>query len=523
MAITVTENTVVKIIVRRGIDSDRQTVTFAQGELGFTTDTNRLIVGDGITLGGLSVGTRNYGAVTRSSITSPFSGDITYDSGLYSYYNGSWQPTIVPDNVTITQVNGVWSAVSGAAGGDAYVNSLVHSASGNWNTAYNTLINLPENAVLANTAATNGAGTLMVNPGQFVGNTTGTPGLTAVTLSAGAGITFTPTNNTFTIDAVNVINQVNQLTTALATATGVVANIGTTFYKETSFVYSADTKGGTSGITNMWQNIFANQSLDFLRITVPNNSPQPQTVRINGSVFMRHINTPTTAWVRLATFSSVSATLAQQTSWKNVSPNSTFPLLATPFTAYTPSTSAIQVLDVATREGNGVSSHGSQVVLDSIYTIPANTTVVFGLQTFLYASRGNPHGWIEINGWQTHAPGSPASQVGPRNALGFYSTARGVNITPSLLPQYSGIYAWGYDPTILSNTSYWNGAPGSTITAPQTNVGIHDNGGGVGNTANMFGDENNIAGTWSLNGNTYPIYDASQTVKNISYIRATFI
>jgi Major tropism determinant N-terminal domain len=516
MAITVTENTVVKIIVRRGLDSDRQTVTFAQGELGFATDTNRLIVGDGITLGGLSVGTRNYGTATRGSITSPLSGDITYDGGLYSYYNGAWQPTIVPDNVTIKQVNGIWSAVSGSSGGDAYVNTLVHSASGNWNTAYNTLTGLPENAILANTAATNGAGTLLVNPGQFVGNTTGTPGLTAVTLSAGAGITLTPTSNIFTIDASQVLSQLNQFTTALATATGAVASIGTTFYNETSFVYSADTKGGTSGITNMWQNIFVNQSLDFLRITVPNNSSQPQTVRVNGSVYMRHISTPTTAWVRLATFSSVSGTPAQQTSWYNV--NGTFPLLNTPYIAYTPATSAIQVLDVATREGNGVSSHGSQLIVDSIYTIPANTTVVFGLQTFLYASRGNPHSWIEINGWQTHAPGSPASQVGPRNALGFYSTSKGVNAVPTQYPPYKGIYAWGYDPNIQNGVALYNGAPGSTTYAPQTDVGIHNEGGGIG-AANMFGSESYIIG---YNGSS-PIYDASKTVKNISYIRATFI
>ena len=38
--------------IRRGTDAQRQTVTFDQGELVYTTDTLKLYVGDGITAGG---------------------------------------------------------------------------------------------------------------------------------------------------------------------------------------------------------------------------------------------------------------------------------------------------------------------------------------------------------------------------------------------------------------------------------------------------------------------------------------
>ena len=41
--------------IRRGTDAQRQTVTFDQGELIYTTDTLKLFVGDGVTLGGNSV------------------------------------------------------------------------------------------------------------------------------------------------------------------------------------------------------------------------------------------------------------------------------------------------------------------------------------------------------------------------------------------------------------------------------------------------------------------------------------
>lgn len=43
--------------IRRGTDAERQTVTFLEGELVYTTDTKKVFVGDGATLGGVSVDT----------------------------------------------------------------------------------------------------------------------------------------------------------------------------------------------------------------------------------------------------------------------------------------------------------------------------------------------------------------------------------------------------------------------------------------------------------------------------------
>ena len=50
-----------KIKVRRGLDSERLQIVLDNGELGFTTDTQRLFIGDGITTGGLPVSTRYIG------------------------------------------------------------------------------------------------------------------------------------------------------------------------------------------------------------------------------------------------------------------------------------------------------------------------------------------------------------------------------------------------------------------------------------------------------------------------------
>jgi hypothetical protein len=52
--------TIVKLKIRRGTDSQRKTITLEQGELGYATDTRRVFVGDGITVGGVPVSNINH-------------------------------------------------------------------------------------------------------------------------------------------------------------------------------------------------------------------------------------------------------------------------------------------------------------------------------------------------------------------------------------------------------------------------------------------------------------------------------
>jgi len=53
-----TPTNIVKFLVRRGTDSDRLSVVLAEGELGATTNTPRLFVGDGVTPGGNPVASK---------------------------------------------------------------------------------------------------------------------------------------------------------------------------------------------------------------------------------------------------------------------------------------------------------------------------------------------------------------------------------------------------------------------------------------------------------------------------------
>lgn len=70
---------IVKIKIRRGSDSDRRRVVLDEGELGFTTDTRRLYVGDGNTVGGVSIANLYQGQGLRGSFGSAIIGDLVYD------------------------------------------------------------------------------------------------------------------------------------------------------------------------------------------------------------------------------------------------------------------------------------------------------------------------------------------------------------------------------------------------------------------------------------------------------------
>ena len=83
--IEIVENTLMKLLIRRGTNADRQQVTLQQGELGFTTDTKKLYIGDGATQGGVLVTGTKFLGVT-GDLTSLSPGDIK-DLGFDSTTN----------------------------------------------------------------------------------------------------------------------------------------------------------------------------------------------------------------------------------------------------------------------------------------------------------------------------------------------------------------------------------------------------------------------------------------------------
>lgn len=81
------QNTILQLIVRQGLDSDRKKIILKSGELGYTTDTERLFMGNGSLSGGLVVGNLFKGTSPDITTLSPCEiGDFAFDSDKNKLY-----------------------------------------------------------------------------------------------------------------------------------------------------------------------------------------------------------------------------------------------------------------------------------------------------------------------------------------------------------------------------------------------------------------------------------------------------
>lgn len=95
MAVQITSDSIIKILVRRGLESDRLQTVLTEGELGYSIDTRRLFVGDGITLGGSSAGNKYLGQTgdKNAYISYGSIGDTIYENNVLFAYSGqgAWE------------------------------------------------------------------------------------------------------------------------------------------------------------------------------------------------------------------------------------------------------------------------------------------------------------------------------------------------------------------------------------------------------------------------------------------------
>lgn len=75
------QNTIVKLIVRQGTNSERKTIMLNSGELGYSTDTERLFVGNGYLNGGVLVGNLFKGKASDVTTFAPCEiGDMAFNT-----------------------------------------------------------------------------------------------------------------------------------------------------------------------------------------------------------------------------------------------------------------------------------------------------------------------------------------------------------------------------------------------------------------------------------------------------------
>lgn len=101
--IEITENTLLKLLVRRGSNTERSNVVLSEGELGYTVDTRRLFVGDGVTAGAYPSSLFLYFGTSHPSTWASEAerGDVAYDSITGGIYRLAAKPYSTSSNWTL--------------------------------------------------------------------------------------------------------------------------------------------------------------------------------------------------------------------------------------------------------------------------------------------------------------------------------------------------------------------------------------------------------------------------------------
>lgn len=100
---------IAKILIRKGTNADRLLVTLSEAELGYTTDTDRLYVGDGTTPGGIVVSNKNWGEVASTATLITLNAEI---NDIAFYNSKTYTLTALPAS-TLTN----WVVVAGQSNG----------------------------------------------------------------------------------------------------------------------------------------------------------------------------------------------------------------------------------------------------------------------------------------------------------------------------------------------------------------------------------------------------------------------
>jgi hypothetical protein len=116
-SIEIYENTLLKLIVRQGPDSQRKQIVLSVGELGYSTDTKRLYIGDGSTYGGVPAGNVFRGEqTTLANIATAYQasevGDLAFATNEGYLYKLTALPGSISGNWTV--IGGVYTAGDGS-------------------------------------------------------------------------------------------------------------------------------------------------------------------------------------------------------------------------------------------------------------------------------------------------------------------------------------------------------------------------------------------------------------------------
>jgi len=134
MAISITNDTILKLLSRQGTNAERLNVLLNSGEFAFTTDTERLFIGNGADNGGVLTGNVFKGSNSDITTFSPAEiGDLAYNSDTNVLYRLSTSEGSLLSDWEKIGGAGVTSDTTQALGG-VQIDNLVRVTSVQWST-----------------------------------------------------------------------------------------------------------------------------------------------------------------------------------------------------------------------------------------------------------------------------------------------------------------------------------------------------------------------------------------------------
>lgn len=134
MAISISNNTIIKLIARQGSDSERKNIILNSGELGYTVDTERLYVGNGTDEGGKLVGNLFKGSNPDITIFSPTEiGDLAFNNDSNVLYRLKENDGSQLSDWEEIASKGLKSDVSQAKGG-IHIENIVRVTTSEWSS-----------------------------------------------------------------------------------------------------------------------------------------------------------------------------------------------------------------------------------------------------------------------------------------------------------------------------------------------------------------------------------------------------
>lgn len=134
MAVIITNDTLLKLLARQGTNAERLNVLLNSGEFAFTTDTERLFIGNGSDDGGVLVGNKFLGSNPDVTIFAPAEiGDLTYNSDAHVLYRLKENEGSLLSDWEKIGGSGLTSDTNQALGG-VQIDNLVRVTSSEWST-----------------------------------------------------------------------------------------------------------------------------------------------------------------------------------------------------------------------------------------------------------------------------------------------------------------------------------------------------------------------------------------------------